>query len=91
MLTHKIVTFRLPEKPFRAFLDDFDPKLNDPPMHRYPAQFQLVALINIVLYLQISSVLRTLQEWCDLHPFVQKRHLQVQMCCRLQRQNVRKR
>ena len=37
MLTHKIVTFRLPEKPFRAFLDDFDPKLNDPPMHRYPA------------------------------------------------------
>ena len=31
----------------------------------------------------------SLQEWCDLHPFVRRRQLQVQMCCRLQRQKVR--
>ena len=31
----------------------------------------------------------SLQEWCDLHPFVRRRHLQVQMCCRQHRQKVR--
>ena len=33
----------------------------------------------------------SVQEWCDLHSFLLRRQLQVQMCCRLQRQEVRKR
>ena len=34
MLPRKIVKFRRPEKPFRAFSDDFEAKLNNPPRPR---------------------------------------------------------
>ena len=91
MLPRKIVKFRLHEKSFCAFSDEFEPKLNWP-SYTSLTSFSARNFDQILNCTWRSLVFReSLQEWCDLHPFEQSRQLQVQLCCRLQRQKVRKR
>ena len=67
---------------------------------RYSVRFVWLSFLCVFHVVQVKQLTKlviradalfreSVQEWRDLHPILLRRQLQVQMCCRLQRRDVR--